>query len=146
MQATKSITLDTTRGPAVFDVQQIDGINGVKLFLRLTKILGPAVPGIVRGLKSSDPASKLEGLAGLVSNLSESEYEHAQSVLLARCVARFPADGQVENSVLTSLGDLFSGRTFDLLRLVLFALEVNYSDFFVKVGALQRAPTATQAQ
>lgn len=142
MQSTKSITLDTARGPAIFDVQQIDGIAGVKLFLRLTKVLGPALPGLARAARGGlDTAGKLEALAGLVSNLSESDYEHAQSVLLARCVARFPADGQIENSVLTSLGDLFAGRTFDLVRLVVFALEVNYSDFFGKVGALQKAPT-----
>jgi hypothetical protein len=139
MQQTKTITLETARGAGVFEVTQLDGVRSMQLFLRLAKTLGPTLAGLAGG-----KMSKTEALLLTISSITPEEYEHAQNVLLSRAIVRFPASGEVENSVLPVLGDLFTGQPFELGRLVLFALEANYSDFFAKTAG--RATGAQQTQ
>jgi hypothetical protein len=130
MIVSKEIQLETARGLAAFEVPQLNGVQATKLFIRLTNKLGPA-------LANAKSAGNLNvGLIGaLLERLDPEEYERIQNELLARVVARFPETGEVDSNAVRNLGEIFTGHPFELVRLVLFALEVNFGSFFERLRA-----------
>lgn len=128
MQLTKMITLNTSEGPATFEVQQLDGVTGMTLLIRLAKTLGPAA---VAGKSASNPeAAKAAMIAGLLASIEPDEYVRVQNQLLSRTVARIPGKDAVINDVVPNLGSLFEGHVMELGKLVMFAIEANFGGFF----------------
>jgi hypothetical protein len=65
-------------------------------------------------------------MEALVSALDADEFERVTNEVLSRSVARFPELGEVENSAGRRLGELFEGKSLDLLTLVWKALQANF--------------------
>lgn len=128
MIVSKEIQLETAKGMAVFEVPQLNGVQATKLFIRLTNKLGPA-------LANAKNAGNLNvGLIGaLLERLEPDEYERVQNEVLARVVARFPESSEVDSNAVRNLGEIFTGYPFELVRLVLFGLEVNFGSFFERL-------------
>jgi hypothetical protein len=126
MIQTKEIELETSKGRAVFEVPQLDGVRAVKLFVRLTNKAGPAIAM----LKSGGAAA---ALGAFLEHLEPDEYERIQNELLARVSCRWPEGDDTDSNAVRNLGTIFTGHPFELGRLVLFALEANYGSFFERL-------------
>lgn len=122
MQATKTITLNTTEGETIFEVQQLDGVSGMLLLLQLSKILGPAL--------AKQGAAKSEMLIAALQAVDPNQYLEIQNKILSRSIARIPSKSLVISDVVGQLGELFTGRVMDLGKLFLFGIEVNFGNFF----------------
>ena len=131
---TKQIELETSRGPAVFHVSQVNGVRAMKTFLRLANKFGPALTAL------GEDKSKRTGalvLSALLEKLDGEEYERLQGELLGDCVATVKLENgedSVIQKAVSQFGDLFAGHTFELGKLLIFALEVNFGNFFTKIG------------
>jgi hypothetical protein len=111
-----------------FRVTQLPAMRGVKMLNRLVRILGPAAG---RAFAGADPSAGLGGLdvgalggavAALTERLSDDELESIIRTLLETAT--------VDNTPLLPVFDLkLQGRMGSLLKLLGFALEVNYSNF-----------------
>jgi hypothetical protein len=132
MIETKEIQLETSRGLATFHVSQINGVKAMKLFLRLANKFGPALSSLDKTKQS------MRGAVGtILEKLDGDEFERVQNELLNECVCVLKDDSGAESSAeraLPKLGELFAGHTFELGHLVVFALGVNYGNFFEKMG------------
>jgi hypothetical protein len=128
MQMTKAITLNTSEGSAIFEVQQLDGVTGMMLLIRLAKTIGPAA---LAGKTAATPeAGKAAMVAALLASIDPEEYVSIQNKLLSRTVARIPTKDAVINDVVPNLGSLFEGHVMELGKLVMFAIEANFGGFF----------------
>ena len=140
MIQTKEIELETSKGRAVFEVPQLDGVRAVKLFVRITNKLGPALAV----LRSGGAAA---ALGAFLEHLSPDEYERIQNELLARASGRWPESGDVDSNVVRNLGDIFTGHPLELGKLTIFAFESNYGSFFERLrDAVTKALKETTAK
>ena len=125
MIVAKEITLETSKGSAVFTVPQMNGVKAMKLFVRLANKVGPAI--------SNRQAGNAAMIAGLLERVDPEEYERIQNEVLAQATARFPDANEVDTNAAKNLGEIFTGHPFELGRLVLFALECNFGSFFERL-------------
>lgn len=135
-------------GGKTYRVTQLPAMRSLKLLNRLGRVLGPALGTLAGAATSSSGLSGMDvGKLGeaaelLFDKLSEKELEDIvlQLTELVEC-----SDGE-KSFVLTKphIDTLFQGDVGGLLKLVAFALEVNYGSFLGElVGKLRPAPKAT---
>jgi hypothetical protein len=132
-----------------FTVQQMGGKAGGKLFVRLSSYLFPAVGQLgealgkmdfSKGLSSDlDVGSVARGISAasgvLFDKLTEQEYEE----LLAKLLETAYVEVNGKTVQLWPLwDDVMAGKVLTQLKLLAFALEVNYSDFLPALGVLNR--------
>jgi hypothetical protein len=116
-----------------WQVSQLPGMRGLKMFNKLGRILGPAMgKALAAGMDSKkgeiNAVALSEAIAVLFDRLSEAEIESITRELLATAVV----DGKPLFPGAFDL--LMQGRTMTVLKALLFAFEVNYGSFF---GALR---------
>lgn len=110
-------------------VTQHPAIRGLKLGARLTRAIGPTL-GYLRGMSmQSDTAELGEALGDLFSRLEGDELTG-----LLRDVFAFSAatvDGKIVELTSDARIDMaFEGRVRTMIAAALFAIEVNFADFF----------------
>ena len=125
MIESKQRKFKTSKGDVAFTVQQLNGMKAMQLFLRLSKKIGPSLA------KMKNSPDKLEGVAALLQSVEPEDFTQVTRDLLnGHCVAVFPDSGEVDSNAADNLGEIFKGHPFEIGKLVLFALEVNFGDFF----------------
>lgn len=111
-----------------FEVTPLGHAQGRRGFVRLAKVLGPALAAGAgaRGKGTEDMSRALEGLA---ERLSDEDLEWFSEAFGG--ATRFSTDDPKKWPYLTEANreSLFQGRIVLFFEWLLFALEVNYSDF-----------------
>ena len=138
--------------------KEIDGVEYVMyemnpfkssaLLTRLLKLLGKPIANVIAGIDKKEGESimdanidkKLIGLAveELSMRLNEKEVEKLMKDLLDKNLITFKTEGMEDHKKITNIESHFG--KFDLLHLfkvVKFALEVNFKDFFVGLADLK---------
>lgn len=109
-----------------FTISQLPGMRGLRVFSRLTKMLGkagPAAKALISG-GTKDAGAVLAILGGM----EEEDLVFVAKELLAPCVFSGPADVGQGNAA-DRFDVLFQGRIDLLFKVLLFALRVNYGSF-----------------
>lgn len=144
MRAIESREIDGMK----FTVQQLGGKAAGKLFVRLNSYLIPAIAqggealGKLNLAKGTDTDIDLgavgQGLAAaskvLFEKLTEDEYENLLGQLLETATVK-TAKGELP--LWPQFDDLMAGAVLTQLKVLKFALEVNYRDFFSALGGLK---------
>jgi hypothetical protein len=122
MQKTQERVIDGTR----FAVTQLPAMRGFKMFHRLGRALGPAIAQVAGGLKGKlaemNVAELGAGVGALLERLDENDLEAITGELLKTA----HIDGK---PLMPSFDLLMQGRIPTLLKLLAFAIEVNYGNF-----------------
>lgn len=112
-----------------YTVTQLDAIRGRRAFVRLTKILGPA---IAAGGTKGDSAA----FEAFFDHLSEAEMDYFCD-LFADVTA---VSGGSFDKRAPQLKDIFlthfAGDYASMMSWLIFCVEVNFSSFFASVGSL----------
>jgi hypothetical protein len=100
-------------------VRQLPATKAQRLFVRLTKLAGPAIAEITSGGKAG-----IKTAAALIfGQLNESDVEDITKQMAAM--------SEVDNKPLDKVFEVhFTGKHSELWQWLLFALEVQYQDFF----------------
>lgn len=116
-----------------FTVQQLPAMRAQRLKPRIVSILaGPAakigtVLGGARRLEDLDLGALAGAFDALAGKLSPDEYEAVTRELLETTLVQ---QGPNLIPLLPVFDDIMAGRTLTVDKLLLFAVEVNYGDFF----------------
>ncbi len=130
MIESKEKEFESAKGRVFITVQQLDGMKGSAMFLRLTKRFAPL-------LADAKSKSKAELIGDLVGALDVAEFESVtRDLLKGRCLAKFPEADLVDSNAGDNLGSIFQGHPFEVFKLVAFALEVNFGDFSKLLNSL----------
>lgn len=128
-----------------FTVQQLPAMRALRLLNRLGRFFTPALASLVGGggkLGQADVGALAAAAGGLFDRLSEDELERLTKDLLE--TATVAIDGKDTGPVMPQFDLLFQGKMGAVLKLLAFALQVNYSDFSDALGGLAKlAPGAS---
>jgi hypothetical protein len=128
-----------------FTVRQLPAMKALRMLNRLTRTVGPAVASL--GAGGLDMASLPEALAKLGEKLSDAELESITRELLADTTFQ-PVDGGPGGELMKVFDQTLAGRPETTLKLLAFALEANFANFFGDLQALaarrQGSPSAGQ--
>ena len=137
----EKIVKTEAHGDVKFLVPQLNGMESTLLFLKLGNRLAPAIAKSAEALKAKD---KAKIFASVVEHIEPELFEHTANQLLRGCSAVY--GGNVDNSAGQHLGEIFHGDPFGLIELVIFALGVNYGNFFERLTRLQSSLEAKKDQ
>ncbi len=113
-----------------FEVTPLGFTAGRKLFVRLSKALGPALAHLAGGAPSLAALDLPRAVASALESLTDADLDWA-SEILGDCTRVWEDDASKKPFLDKSHREsLFSGRILLFFRWLAFALEVNYSDFF----------------
>lgn len=126
-RATQSQDIDGT----VFAVTQLPAMRSMRLMHRLAKAVGPAMLKAVGGkavsLKELDLASVGDAAQMVFETFSENDFE----ALIRELLEGATVDHEGRTIPLMPVFDLvLAGKVGTILKLLKFALEVNYGSFF----------------
>lgn len=111
-----------------FTVRQLPAMKSLRMLNRLTRTIGPALTALgATGGLSLDSVG--EALAKLGDKLSDAEAESIARELLSDATFQ-PADGSPGGELLPRIDLALQGKPETLLKLLAFALEANYGNFF----------------
>jgi hypothetical protein len=155
--STHQLELEISGKLLKFTVSQLPAMRAFKLLDRILRAFGPSI-GSIAGASSGALAggvslAKLnvaalgEGIAVLFERLTEDELESVTRGLLAGAMVVIERGGKRSNvEVLEVFDELFAGHIFSVLKLLRFAFEANYGDFFDAVrGFAVRAKAGGEA-
>jgi hypothetical protein len=142
-----------TIGDLDFELSPLPAWKAMETFARLSKFLSPAVEslGAVAGDKEAGAAALAKAIAGLANNKPE-ELQALTKVLLDACLVTW--EGK-QVPLMRTFDVVMQGRILTVFKLLAWAVEVNYRDFFdaLKGGlgtrlaglqsALQRTPSTS---
>ena len=123
-------------GKNTYTVTPLSAIPGRRVFVRLAKVLGPAV---AKGasVKGDDSQATIEAFAGLMGALSEDDIDFFCDTFAASTTVRL--NGKEPD--LAGIFDLhFAGNYLEMFRWLAFCVEVNFGDFFA--GLRRKVETA----
>lgn len=116
---------------ARYKVTQFGALEGQRVLLRLSKMIGPAI-----GRAANGPNANVE--VGVVLEEAFSSLDDAMVEELAERLARattFTEDGKAWKPLDKHYDDFFAGNYVELMRWFRGALEVNYKDFLAELKA-----------
>lgn len=134
-----------------FTVTQLPGFRSMRMLNRLMRVLGPGLAKLagevqnaqrklpklrsVDQLLNVDVSAFGEGLTELFAKLSDDELESITRALLegTRVKSATITKGQ-DIELLPVFDVVMQGRVWTSLKLLVFAVEVNYGDFFASMG------------
>ncbi len=128
-----------------FSVTQLPGMRAQKMLPRLGKILGPAVAklgGMAKGLGGLDVGALGDAAEALFSTLTPEEYESLTRELLE--TAQVTQEGKTA-PLMRQYDDVMAGRVMTGVKLLAFALEVNFGDFLPVILASANAARVPQS-
>jgi hypothetical protein len=125
-------TLETTPDAVSVTVQQLGAMQSLRLLHKLTRALAPALAKMVGKGKGSLADLDLDNVAVAAdlffTHFSEQDLEDVTRQLLGEGTLLTHKGQTGPASVM--FGTVFDGRPDLLLKAILFALEVNYRNFF----------------
>lgn len=115
---------------------------GARLLARLVRHVGPALSKLrgidVKNIKDADIADFGPAVSGLFETLTPDEFDSLSVEILSRCSIAMPDDrGQLKLHDLSKpagIDDAFSGELKLMFKVMAFALEVNFGNFFDGFG------------
>jgi hypothetical protein len=123
-----------------YEVTQLPAMRGMKLLTRIGRAIGPALAKLATSDGTLDTGNAGAAMEALFSNLTEGELEHFIREMLLQGGA-LKQDGRPLS--LAGAFDLeMAGKPMTILKLLVFAFEANYGDFYAAAGALL-APAAS---
>ncbi len=124
-------------------VQQLPAMRGVKLSRKLMTVAAPVV-GALQGLSLDKDVSTLgDAVAKALEQFSEKDLDELIRTLLE--TAKVETEGRIA-PLMPLFDGLFAGKILTVYKVVAFALEVNFADFFEAFRALKAAPPAAPAE
>lgn len=127
----------------VFEVAQLPAMRANKLLVRLGKVIGPALgkvsklmQGGAKSIADAELSAVGEAIEALFDKLTPEEFEAVTKELLAGASvtgAESVEDGGTGGKkvpLLPVFDRVMQGRTVTLGKLLAFAFEVNFADFF----------------
>lgn len=140
----------TQSGTVKVMIQQLGGRSSLLLSMRLAKVIFPALAGVA-GARGGDKLAMLTAFAGAAEKISPAEFDSLFCDLLKGQVTIFDEpNGQVyTDNGFEKIDEIFKGSVLEIYKIFLFALEVNYQDFFQMLRASKpgaQTPTAAPAQ
>jgi hypothetical protein len=114
-------TLETSSGPKTFTVTQFAAMRSMKMLARLGKILGPL---------AADPDNAARAL---FTNLGEEDFERLLRDLFDGVMLEW--EGK-QIPLMPVFDRIFQGQPGEVLKLLVFVLQVNYGSFFKGIGGL----------
>jgi len=144
-------TKDKQIGAFHYKVKQLADPKGMSLLVRLTKVLTPVLGAGLKGIPESSDGISLgelttgaigDALIALADRIAEDDMEYIYSTLATE--ATFSQDGSAWFPI-ASDSSHWSGRYLQKFQWIVFALEVNYSDFLGGPDSLARIVTMFQA-
>lgn len=122
-------------GENTYAVTQFGAKQGRKVLFRLTKMLGPAMAGLVKGGFSG------EGVASALQTFSESaqeaDFDYLCDAFAEVTVVRQPVVSTAGNEIKVALAKVFDthfrGHYGNMLLWLAFAVEVNFASFFGEI-------------
>ena len=121
-------------------VQQLPAMRAVKLSRRLIQIAAPAVAAL-KDL-SADASVLGDAISNALAEFSEKDLEALIKDLLE--TATIEQEGKIAK-VMPLFDELFRGKVFTLYKVLAFALEVNFADFFEPLRALKAKSDAEES-
>lgn len=127
-----------------YEIQQLPARRAMKLLARLGKLVAPLV-AVAQGAAKSGGVLKLDAglltsaVGGLFDALPPEDVEPLMAELFASAVI---LDGNARVPLWPVFDLRMQGRTFDVLKLAAFAVEVNFGDFFDALRANMPAAEA----
>ncbi len=129
-------------GGDLFYIHRFPPFQAIKVFGELQKVVFPVLGGVAKGIKNVDVDSPLENLAvigellgdgffQLAANLDGDKLEKLSTMLLNPEYIAVKRNGKSEPERLTEdvMNELFEGRAFDVLVLMIQVAKANYADF-----------------
>lgn len=117
-------------GNHTYTVTQFGAREGGRVFIRITRLLGPAIGGGAEG-----------GAAAMIGQLStaldESDFDSLCDTFAAATMVTGGDYGAKQPQLKAVFDDHFAGRYDELLEWLLFAFEVNYGSFLGALGLKQ---------
>lgn len=115
----------------MFEVTPLGFVQGRRLFVRLSKALGPGLVALAGGAASLASLDLVTVSRDLIQNLDDAELEHMAETL-GEVTRYWPADNPKAKPYLhkDARETLFSGSILLFFRWLAFACEVQFSDFF----------------
>ncbi len=126
-------------GDTTYEVTQMPSTPARKLLARLIKVGGPALAALADGYngKIADVGGKTigEAITAFATSLTEDDLEYVVKQSIGGGLVAYCTDGTKWPVLTGEVAELhFAGKTHELLRLVGFVLEVNFSGFFGDSG------------
>jgi hypothetical protein len=124
-------------GRCEYQVTQLGFKAGRAAMVRLTKVLGPIFGRLLDG--SDGKSVSAQGVAGALYELSERLSEDDLSYLCELFGDKTIAvmdDGRRPSLVPKFMEEHFAGHYGEMIKWLVFCLEVNYGDFIADFGAL----------
>jgi hypothetical protein len=115
----------------LFEVQQLGFHDGRRLFLRLSKALGPGLAAAAAGAKTIADLALVHAVEKILDGVDDEDVDAFLDAMAP--VVRYSIDGGKKWPFLRTqdADDLFAGRMFvRFMPFARFALEVQYGDFF----------------
>jgi hypothetical protein len=137
-----------TIGDNVYKTTPFSAFEALKLKTKILKLISPAIGrilGSIQGKGKNVFDSKLDGeqialaLQNFFSELTEEQYEEILRKVLQNTQSEITIEGKKKifplNDPNSAGFDLtFKGHLLDVYKVIVFVLEVNYSDFFGLMG------------
>jgi hypothetical protein len=113
---------------------QLPAMRAFKLFFRLVRLIGPTLGA----LGDFDPKTDLKDVMKVMSpafmtsfaSLDPDEATALACAILENTTAFLPGQGNLQLNGQAALDAVFSGRIKTLLNVVVFAVQINFADFF----------------
>jgi hypothetical protein len=134
-------TQETEIGGITYQVTMLPGMTGLRFFAKLGRLLSPAL-GQLKSLGELGDLEKLKlgevqigqlapVFASLFERLTEEEMVSIANTLLesAQYIDTDKMGQKVILPLRSAMNTHFQGKTFRLLKLIFFALKVNFADF-----------------
>lgn len=126
---------------------------GARLLARLVRHVGPALAKLrgldVKNVKDADIADFGPAVAGLAESLTPDEFDSLTLEILSRCSITMPDErGSLKLFDLSkpvAIDDAFSGELKLMFKVMAWALEVNFGNFFDGFGQSVDADPAAAA-
>lgn len=124
-----------TLGDFRYEVTQFGAKEGRRVLFRLTKMLGPAAAGLVKGSKKDDPWARLgTALTSVLESAKEEDFEYLCDALSRVTKVYKRLESSTGQEIALDLEKVFDshfrGRFQDMLAWLAFAIKVNFADFF----------------
>lgn len=115
-----------------YTTTQFPAMQAFEMFGRLVKTIGPAFGVLGTADGQAEIASLAPALAGAFKDLDPTAATQLASDILQMTSATFA--GKHLPLTPENINIVFSGRLMDMFRVLVFAIRVNYADFFEGSG------------
>lgn len=114
-------------GSYSYKVTALNALDGRKAFVRLVKLVGPAISAFGAGNSNDD---LLKGLSTFASNLDEADFEFFCNKFSPVTDVSGGELGEQPRTLEKVFMTHFSANYFEMCEWLAFAFEVNFSSFF----------------